>query len=138
MYFNFCFSSAWFLLTQVWQECTDMSKANEHLKKMHWISVFFEKLIWNIIFSKVCDKQSFLGSWNRFKRSITSRSALNSKIFLVLPVWCYYINLVKKIWWQCKVQKKPSKVWHNKLKMKIRVRKWKLIGEGVPFLKFHN
>ena len=39
-----------------------------------------------------------------------------------------------------KVQKKPSKVWHNELKMKIkqkmniRAHKWKRIGEGVPFL----
>ena len=70
-----------------------------------------------------------------------------NKVHLALfysSVVLFYINLVKEIRWQRKVQKKPSKVWYNELKMKIkqkmkiRVRKWKRIGEGVPFLKFDN
>ena len=51
MYFNFCFSSAWFLLTQVWKECTGMSKANEHLKNT--LNVwFFWKVNMNYYFFK--------------------------------------------------------------------------------------
>ena len=62
----------------------------------------------------------------------------------ITSVVLFYANLVKEIQWLRKVQKKPSKMWHNKLKMKIKqkmeicVWKWKRIGEGVPFLKFNN
>ena len=96
MYCHFYFCSAWFLLTQVWQECTGMSKANEHLKKQTKFLVFLKRSYELLFFQRFVTNKRFWGSWNKFKRSITLHSALTSKIFLELPVWCYSMSILSR------------------------------------------